>query len=243
MREPATLSLDEIEDVERVSLRALFTAARDFGLDAWDIFNQSNDDPKDVAEDATREMLDRLGGFGIAQRIFGNVDYRRARYVVLPAYAVRQALFVDSKAEKASSTATLQMSQLSMRVRQHRGGGSVDVPGKIRTHEIYDKKSYLSTILLAHYHYDAHSDGSGKDRPPYVLRELTLAAIPNGRLQDRYNPDSSDTIWLAGRNAPSLGEEFRVRLSFRALEQKAPWRVQRLVYDAKKRRLSANWSS
>ena len=212
MREPDSLSLDEIEDIEKVSLRALFTAARDFGFDAWDIFNQSNDDPKDVAEDATREMLDRFGGFGISQRIFGNVDYRKARYVVLPAYSVRQALFVDSKAEKASSTATLQMSQLSMRVRQHRSGGNVDVPGKIKAYEIYDGKPFLSTILLAHYHYDANSDGSGKDRPPYILGKLTLAAIPNGRLQGRYNPDPSDTIWLAGRNAPTLGEEFRVRL-------------------------------
>lgn len=114
MREPDSLSLDEIEDIEKVSLRALFTAARDFGFDAWDVFNQSNDDPKDVAEDVTREMLDRFGGFGLSQRIFGNVDYRKTRYVVLPSYSLRQALFVDSKAEKASSTATLQMSQLSI---------------------------------------------------------------------------------------------------------------------------------
>src|SRR3972149_4087952 len=122
MREPDSLSLDEIEDIEKVSLRALFAAAKDFGFDAWDVFNQSNDDPKDVAEDVTREMLDRFGGFGLSQRIFGNVDYRKARYVVLPGYSVRQALFVDSKADKESSTATLQMSQLSMRVRQHRSG-------------------------------------------------------------------------------------------------------------------------
>jgi hypothetical protein len=45
-------------------------------------------------------------------------------------------------------------------------------------------------------------------------------------LQDHYNPDAHDTIWLAGRDAPSLGEEFRVRLSFARLRQKASWRVQ-----------------
>jgi len=243
MREPDGLSLDQVEEIEKLSLRALFTAARDFGFDAWDIFAQSNDDPKDVAEDATREMLDRLGGFGISQRIFGNVDYRKARYVVLPEYSVRQALFVDSKAEKASSTATLQMSQLSMRVRQHRGGRNVDVPGKIRVYETYDGQTYLSTILLAHYHYEANSDGTGKDRPPYKLGKLTLSAIPNGTLQDRYNPDASESIWLAGRNAPTLGEEFRVRLSFRALQEKALWRVQTITYDTTKRRISAKWSS
>jgi len=242
MRNPDSLSLDEIENIEKLSLRALFTAARDFGFDAWDIFSQSNDDPKDVAEDATREMLDRFGGFGISQRIFGNVDYRKARYVVLPDYSVRQALFVDSKAEKASSTATLQMSQLSMRVRQHRGGKNVDIPGKIKVYEMYEGQPFLATILLAHYHYEANSDGSGRDRPPYKVEKLTLAAIPNGRLQERYNPDASNSIWLAGRNAPTLGEEFRVRLSFRALQEKASWRIQVINYDAAKRKSYAKWS-
>lgn len=50
----------------------------------------------------------------------------------------------------------------------------------------------------------------------------------NGLLQAKYNPTSTDTIWLAGRNAPTLGEDFRVRLSFARLKDKAPWRVQRI---------------
>lgn len=242
MREPASLTLDEIEAIEKQSLRALFLAAVEFGFDAWDVFFQSHDDPKDVAEDVTREMLDRLGGYGATQRIFGNVDYRKARYVVLPEFAVRQALFVDSKAEKASSTATLQMSQLSMRVRQLRQGVPVDVPGKIGCIEEYERKAYLSTILLAHYHYETSEQGSGRDIPPYRLRGLTMAAIPNGQLQARYNPDPRETIWLAGRNAPTLGEEFRVRLSFSALKLKARWRVQHLDYESAKRTFSAEWS-
>jgi hypothetical protein len=45
-------------------------------------------------------------------------------------------------------------------------------------------------------------------------------------LQDRYNPNPKDSIWIAGRNAPTLGEEFRVRLSFHRLKEKANWRVQ-----------------
>ncbi|MDQ3563724.1 MAG: SfiI family type II restriction endonuclease [Pseudomonadota bacterium] len=55
--------------------------------------------------------------------------------------------------------------------------------------------------------------------------------MPNGRLQDRYNPDHVETIWMAGRNAPSRGEDFRVRLSFSALGEKARWRVQTIEYD------------
>ena len=52
-----------------------------------------------------------------------------------------------------------------------------------------------------------------------------MACIPNGLLQDHYNPSWQDTIWPAGRDASTLGEEFRVRLSYRALRDKAPWRI------------------
>ncbi len=50
---------------------------------------------------------------------------------------------------------------------------------------------------------------------------IILACIPNGELQDRYNPSADETIWLAGRNAPTLGEDFRVRLSYEKLAAKA----------------------
>jgi len=99
-RLPGSLTEDEIEALEKAALRALWIAARDFSLDAWEYFRQSTDDPKDIAEDVTREMLDRMGGYQIDQRLYGNVDYRKARYAIYPDMAVRQALFVDSKAEK-----------------------------------------------------------------------------------------------------------------------------------------------
>lgn len=243
VREPESLTSDEIESIEKQSLRVLFTAATDFGFDAWEIFHQSNDDPKDVAEDVTREMLDRLGGYSVLQRIFGDVDYRKARYVILPDFAVRQALFVDSKAEKdRPNSATLQMSQLSLRVRQNRAGTDVDVPGKIGVYENYDGRPYLSTILLTHYYYEGSGIRSGRDVPPYYLKKLTVAAIPNGVLQDRYNPDPINTIWRAGRDAPSRGEEFRVRLSFPKLKEKMHWRVQTVEFDRRARIASATWS-
>ncbi|QIK36860.1 type II restriction endonuclease [Caldichromatium japonicum] len=230
-KRPGQLRSDDIEDIERTSLRSLWLAARDFSVDAWEYFRQSQDDPKDIAEDITREMLDRFSGFQIQQRIFGNVDYRKARYVIHPGLAVRQALFVDSKAEKSRNSATLQMSQTSLAVRQHRGGAPTDIQGAIPQITTYAGFEYLTTTLLAHYHYAAASGNDSKDRPPYRLLALTLVAVPNGLLQERYNPDQSDTIWIAGRNAPSLGESFRVRLSFNRLAQKARWRVQTFVFD------------
>lgn len=76
-------------------------------------------------------MLDRLGGYQLQQRILGNVDYRKARYIILSEFSVRQALFVDSKAEKSSNSATMQMSQLALSVRQVRGGAEVEESGNL----------------------------------------------------------------------------------------------------------------
>jgi hypothetical protein len=234
IRDPDDLSLVEIEDIEKQSMRVLFQAAVDFGFDAHDIYYQSSDEPKDIAEDITREMLDRLGGYQIQQRILGNVDYRKARYVIMPNLLVRQALFVDSKAEKEKRNATLQMSETSMFIRQMRGGVAIQEKGNLPSVSVYRDLRYLSTTMLAHFQYEDHHDH-------HILQALTLIAVPNGKLQDSYNPTASDTIWMAGRNAPSRGEDFRVRLGFDLLEAKAAWRIQRLLYYPVTRRVEYVW--
>ena len=99
-KEPINLSPDEIEEIEELTLRWIFQAVLDFGMESHEIFFNSPDSVKDIAEDVTRELLDRLSGFNVQQRIYGNVDYKRARYIILPEKTVRQALFIDSKAEK-----------------------------------------------------------------------------------------------------------------------------------------------
>ncbi len=141
----------QIETIEKLTVRWIFQALIDFGMDAYDIFLNSPDDVKDVAEDVTREALDRLPGFNLPQRMFGTVDYKRARYVILPDQVVRQALFVDSKAEKENRTATIQMSQTSMRVRQIRGSLATDVPGLLPPTSAYSAQSYLTTTAFLHY--------------------------------------------------------------------------------------------
>ena len=234
LRDPNNLTPDEIEAIEKQSLRSLYTAAFDFGFDAFDIFAQSSDDPKDIAEDITREMLDRLGGYQVQQRILGNVDYRKARYIILSDFSVRQALFVDSKAEKSTSSATMQMSQLALSVRQVRGGTEIEQGGDLPPVSVHGGQHFITTTLLAHYHYE---DQDNK----YNLKQLTLAAVPNGILQDRYNPNAQDTIWIVGRNAPARGEDFRVRLSFHRLKLKAAWRIQTINYDLTARRIGSKW--
>jgi len=236
-KDPEILSLDEIEEIEKLTLRWIFQAVYDFGMEAHEIFLKSPDSVKDIAEDITRELLDRLSGFNVQQRVYGTVDYKKARYVILPEQTVRQALFIDSKAEKEGRSATIQMSQTSMWVRQRRSGAEVNEKGLLPGISKYGGKNYLTTTCLIHFNY--HDDDYGI----HHLNEVTIAAIPNGKLQERYNPTVDDGIWLAGRNAPTLGEDFRVRVSFSRLKSKAQWRIQTLTYDQEKQECIGSWQS
>lgn len=235
-KDPNTLSLNEIEEIEKLTLRWIFQAVYDFGIEAHEIFLKSPDHVKDIAEDITRELLDRLAGFNVQERVYGTVDYKKARYVILPDQTVRQALFIDSKAEKENRTATIQMSQTSMRVRQNRSGVDVDEKGLLSEISEYGGKNYLITTCLIHFMY--HDDGD-----THCLREVTIAAIPNGKLQEMYNPTVDDGFWLAGRNAPKRGEDFRVRVGFDKLKEKASWRVQKLIYDHIKKECTGSWQA
>lgn len=47
-----------------------------------------------------------------------------------------------------------------------------------------------------------------------LLRKIIVACIPNGFLQNAYNPSAQNTIWVSGPNAPTRGEVFRTRLNF-----------------------------
>lgn len=234
-KDPDILSLDEIEEIEKLTLRWIFQAVRDFGTEACEIFLKSPDSVKDIAEDITRELLDRLPGFNMQQRVYGTVDYKKARYVILPEQITRQALFIDSKAEKENRSATIQMSQTSLSVKQQRAGTEINEKGFLPKISQYDGNNYLTTTCLIHFMY--HDD----DKGIHHLNEVTIAAIPNGKLQRKYNPASNDGIWLAGRNAPTRGEDFRVRLSFSKLKTKSSWRVQTFAYE--KQECAGLWKS
>ena len=219
-------NLDRLEEIEKISLRLVTQAIYDYRITAQEIFHEESDLVADIGEDITREAIERLGMPRIDQRLFGKVDYKRACYLFHPDYALKQALFVDSKAEKVTGqgTATLQTSQLSMVVKQIRFNREVEVPGKLPVVLNLKGESYLTTTLFIKYNYQTQVKTN-------VLKSITIAAVPNGMLQERYNLTVQDTIWIAGRNALTLGEEFRVRLSFSRLKRKANWRVQKISLD------------
>ncbi len=129
------------------------------------------------------------------------------------------------------------MSQTSLRIRQRRTGVETDEIGFLPEISKYGGKNYLTTTCLIHFMY--HDDVNGI----HHLREVKIAAIPNGRLQNIYNPVVDDSIWLAGRNAPTLGEGFRVRVSFSRLKNKTPWRVQTLTYKQNEQECKGVWQS
>lgn len=212
----------DILKVEQVCQRMVVRAMRDYEAKAKDIFRNEEEDAKEVAEDVTREAMEALGVSRIDYRLYGKVDYKRAAFVFLPESEQGVALMVDSKAEKDGDTVTIQMSQTSMEVRQKRGGELTAVPGKLGKTIKINGKSLLTVTIFVKYVYTP-SNEKGLD-----LGEIVVACVPNGLLQEHYNPSpEKKSFWRAGRNAPSLGEEFRVRVNLKALAQADAWRVTR----------------
>lgn len=223
---PSSLSNEpeKIELIEKTTLRFVTQAIYDYRVEAEKIFKYENDLVADIGEDITREAIENVGLSKINQRLFGKVDYKRACYFFHSDFALKQALFVDSKAEKVSGkgTATLQTSQLSLTVKQIRNNVEMNIEGKLPSIiEINDEK-YFTTTIFVKYNYEVDEFENNE------LSSITVAALPNGMLQDIYNPTEQDTIFLAGRNAPTRGEDFRVRLSFSRLSNKSRWRVQNI---------------
>ena len=144
---------DVLEQVEKATLRMVVQAVYDFRYEAREFFVQEPDLVADIGEDITREAMDRIGTSTIPARLFGKIDYKRARYVFHPEYSVRQALFIDSKAEKSqgAATVTIQTAQTSMRIRQFRAGIPIDEPGTLPTILRIQDDAYLVTTVFVKY--------------------------------------------------------------------------------------------
>lgn len=211
---------DDVERLEQTVLEMVVQALTDYSEQAATIFREETDLPQDIAEDVTREAISEMGMAGLRERLYGKVDVKKAIYAFLPD-ATPVALMLDAKAEKPNGdrTATIQMSQTSMEVRMVSSGNPVTEQGRLEQTITRDGVVLVVVTVVAKFVYEEVTPAS------YALREIIVACIPNGMLQDRYNPSQADGIWLAGRHAPSRGEEFRVRVSYAKLREKAPWRV------------------
>lgn len=241
LRDPQEFATDlnGLEEVERASLRLvcyavhnlLPLAADEFaaimsggsGSSATSLGAGIGDRANYLGEDLTRMAMDTIGMPRVpGARLFGAIDYKVATIAFMPEFAVEQALFVDSKAEKdALNNARIQVTQTSLEIRQERAGVDIAIPGIVEPVWTSGGHTYLTTTLFVKYHYADVGASKG-------LKQITVAALPHGFLQNVYNPTARDNIWNAGPDAPSLGEKFRTRLNFNKLENKALWRIQRM---------------
>ena len=209
---------EELERIEQTAFSMVVQALTDYAEEAATIFREEIDQPQDIAEDITREAVEAMGLPGMRERLYGKVDVKKAIYVFLPeAHPV--ALMLDAKAEaRDRNSATIQMSQTSMHVKMHRGGQVIDEAGKLpQVIKRNDQEFYVVTVIAKFFYAETKE---GRD-----LQQIIVACIPNGQLQELYNPNAEDTIWRVGRDAPTRGEDFRVRLNFAPLREKASWRV------------------
>ena len=216
------MSPDKLEHIEQTVMEAVVQAIADYREQAETIFREETDLPQDIAEDVTRESIEKMGISGIGERLYGKVDYKKAVYVFLPD-PQPVALMLDAKAEKRNGdrTATIQMSQTSMAVKMHRVNKVITEQGKLDRFIVRGQRKLYVVTIIAKYVYDEVGESQR-------LRQIIVACIPNGELQNRYNPSPDDNIWNAGRDAPTLGEDFRVRLSYAKLRKKAAWRVREI---------------
>ena len=209
------------EKLERTTMEMVVQAIVDYLDEAKRIFREESDLAQDIAEDVVmREAVEAMGVSGFQERLYGKVDYKRAIYVFTPE-PNPVALMLDAKAEKGNGSATIQMSQTSMRVEYRQRGESVVESGKLPSSLSVDGRNLQVVSIIAKYLYGELPEG-------YQLKETIAACIPSGLLQSRYNPSPYDTIWRVGRHAPTLGEDFRARLSYNRLAKKASWRVRKI---------------
>lgn len=222
--------LDALEAVERSTARFVSHAVHDLlpiaaqQFAGIDVGSGVGDRANYLGEDLTRLALDRVGAARVVDgRLFGTTDYKLASYQFLPDFAVRQALFVDSKAEKnALNVARVQVTQTSLEIRQLRDDTEIAVRGRVPpVWASQDGLEYLPTTVFVKYHY---RDVAGV----LELSVVSVVSLPHAFLQDVYNPNAGDRIWNVGPDSPARGENFRTRVNFTLLRQKAAWRVQQM---------------
>lgn len=245
---PATLPLEKIEDIEKLTMRWIFSAFVTYASEARKIFALSPDDVQDISEDITLDTFGRFVGYPAEARVWSKVDFKRSQWICLPDNLVRQALLVDTKAEKgAVNNARLQTGQTSMKILQVDGNSHpIEENGTLPKCMNLEGKLYLTTTILIAYHYEDEFDPiylNSENLNKRRLKEIIFGALPNGLLQEKYNPSISDGIWNVGPHSPSRGEEFRTRLSFSKLKRKASWRVQKIAWpNPSDAHIIAQWS-
>ena len=215
----AEMKLDRIERIEQTVMELVVRALTDYYCRAVETFQYEKDLPQDIAEDVMREAVETMGVSKFHGRVYGKVDFKKALYAFVPE-PCPVALMLDAKAENSRDrtgereSVAIQLSQTSMTVMRRNRSGSSDISeqGELEQYINCENLKLLVVTIVAKYIHAM----AGNER---ALLNIDVACIPNGILQEKYNPTPCDTIWLAGKASSN------VRLSYRRLRDKAPWRV------------------
>lgn len=229
------LSSDEIESIEKQSLRTVVQAVQEYSEEARQLFETTEADSESevivLAEDIVQYALEVAECYPINKRFAGFIDYKRVRWISTPFGLFPQVLLGDAKASTENNRDTLQRSQLPMdaeyvtRGKLHTMkagvGPHLDIPATTGV------LAAVTTSLLVHFYYQ----DLGRQAPPYRnLRSIFILALPHQQLKPRYNPNPQVSFFGAGKHSPGRGEEPRIRVYFDKLRSLCPWRLQELHF-------------
>ncbi len=237
------LNEDELESLEKQTLRMIVQAVQEYSKEARDLFENtpaaSETELIVLAEDLTQYALEVAECYPINKRFAGFIDYKRVRWLPSPFGLFPQVLLVDAKASKERNRTTLQQSQLPMDAeftitRGRRKDLTSRLTAGVPPHMALASQSPLglaavTTSAFIHFYYTRLDSKT----PPYrTLNAIYVLLLPHQRLKQRYNPDASASFFGEGKHSSARNEEPRIRVYFDALVRRCAWRIQALHYPA-----------
>jgi hypothetical protein len=246
------LSPDELEAIEKQTLRTLVQAMQDYSREARQIFETtpaaSDGEVIVLAEDLVQYALEVAECYPINRRFAGFIDYKRVRWLATPYGMFPQVLLVDAKASTESNRETLQRSQLPMDAEFESRNQVVRLSAGVPPHMpllVSDGSEVpaLTTSAFIHFFYEGvvashpvtpnaayeleRTSGQTIHRK---LKAIFLMALPHQTLKPRYNPSAGTTFFGQGKHSPARHEEPRIRVYFTRLKKMCPWRLQELWF-------------
>ena len=231
------LSLDQMEAIEKLTLRTIVQALQQYSAEARTIF-ETTDAVSDqevivLAEDLVQYALEVAEFYPIDRRYAGFIDYKRVRWLPTPFGLFPQVLLVDAKASTENGRDTLQASQLPMDAEFRSADGNIHhMPAGVLPHMEIPSTSgdpllAVTTSIFVHFYYEKASADPERVR---TLKDIYLLSLPHQRLKGRYNPDPDTTFFGQGKHSPARNEIPRIRVYFGRLKTMCPWRLQRLTF-------------
>jgi hypothetical protein len=237
------LSDDELDGLEKQTMRVLVQAVQEYSREAREIFEGTQAAGESelivLAEDLTQYALEVAECYPINKRFAGFIDYKRVRWLSSPYGLFPQVLLVDAKASKENSRTTLQQSQLSMDADFTLKGGArkgdtshmqAGVPQHLDLVSQTPKGLVaVTTSAFVHFHY---TELDTKQTPFRTLHAIYILLVPHQRLKPRYNPSATVSFFGEGKHSSGRGEEPRIRVYFDQIRRACTWRLQELRYPA-----------